>query len=132
MKNIPTPTNPKELLITFIVSGSSITLVSYLATFVNPKLANIIWVFPLGILFSILFMKYKNKSNKDISEFLFYTLLAIFLVQTFIFATLIIMTYNNHTLISTIIISTIVWIIMSIIYYLLFKNINVLKLFDKI
>jgi hypothetical protein len=60
-----------ELVKNFIMGGTIISSVSYLATFINPLIAAIVWSYPFSILPTVYFMKTQGKSNVKISKFLF-------------------------------------------------------------
>lgn len=60
-----------ELVKNFIMGGTIISSVSYLATFVSPLIAAIVWSYPFSILPTVYFMKTQGKSNARISKFLF-------------------------------------------------------------
>jgi hypothetical protein len=54
----------------FVLGGSIIASVSYLATFVNPVIASILWSYPISIIPTMYFMNEQGKSNEYISKFL--------------------------------------------------------------
>lgn len=62
-----------ELMKNFIMGGTIISSVSYLAAFVSPLIAAIVWSYPFSILPTVYFMKTQGKSNLRISKFLFST-----------------------------------------------------------
>jgi len=70
-----------KLLINFLLGGTIVASVSYIATFMNPVLASIWWSFPLSIIPSMYFMKQNGKSNQYISKFLLSTTFALILLK---------------------------------------------------
>ena len=64
----------------FMIGGTIIASVSYLATFLNPLIASIWWSYPISILPSIYFMKANGKTNEYISKFLLSTTFALILL----------------------------------------------------
>jgi len=56
-----------KLLINFLLGGTIVASVSYIATFMNPVLASIWWSFPLSIIPSMYFM---NKMVNPINIYL--------------------------------------------------------------
>lgn len=71
---------PTELGINFLLGGTIIATVSYLATFVSPLIAAIVWSYPFSILPTVYFMKRQSKSNNQISKFLFGTSFALIIL----------------------------------------------------
>ena len=69
-----------SLLRNFVIGGSVVASVSYLATFQSPLVAAILWSYPFTILPSVYFMQHHGKSNKDISKFLLGTTYALVLL----------------------------------------------------
>jgi hypothetical protein len=69
-----------QLFINFMIGGTIIASVSYLATFVNPLIASIWWCYPISLIPSIYFMKSNGKTNEYISKFLLSTTFALFLL----------------------------------------------------
>ena len=60
-----------ELVKNFIMGGTIIATVSYLATFISPLIAAIIWSYPFSILPTVYFMKRHGTPNAQVSKFLF-------------------------------------------------------------
>jgi hypothetical protein len=69
-----------ELVKNFIMGGTIISTVSYLATFISPLVAAIIWSYPFSILPTVYFMKRNGTSNARVSKFLFSTSYALILL----------------------------------------------------
>ena len=70
----------EELVKNFIMGGTIISSVSYLATFISPLIAAIVWSYPFSILPTVYFMKTQGTSNGRISKFLFSTSYALVLL----------------------------------------------------
>lgn len=69
-----------QLFRNFMIGGTIIASVSFLATFINPLIASIWWSYPISILPSIYFMKANGKTNEYISKFLLSTTFAMALL----------------------------------------------------
>jgi len=70
----------QKILINFLMGGTIVASVSYIAAFMNPVLASIWWSFPLSIIPSMYFLKQTGKSNQYISKFLLSTTFALILL----------------------------------------------------
>ena len=103
----------------FLIGGTIIASVSYLATFVNPLIASIWWSYPISILPSIYFMKANGKTNEHISKFLLSTTFALFLLLgcTY-FLSYYVKNSKSKDLTMPILKSTGWWVIGSLIFYL--------------
>ena len=64
----------------FMIGGTIIASVSYLATFVNPLTASICWSLPFSILPIIYFMYSNGKTTEYISKFLLCATFMLFLL----------------------------------------------------
>lgn len=113
-----------KIIINFILGGTIVSSVSYLATFTSPVIAAILWSFPLSIMPSIWFIHKNGKSNKYISKFLLSTTFAFILL---FLCTLVLSYYFKKSkmkegIFPSIIKSTIWWIIFSLIFYIIITN----------
>lgn len=104
--------------ITFLIGGCIILSVSYIATYVSPLLASIVWAYPISIIPSIYYMKMNSKSNAYISKFLLSTTFSLILL----FVTTYIMSYYFKILKTSsvhipILYGTGWWVLLSILFY---------------
>ena len=70
----------RELVKNFIMGGAIISSVSYLATFVSPLIAAIVWSYPFSVLPTVYIMKKNGTPNAKVSKFLFSTSYAFILL----------------------------------------------------
>ena len=124
----------KLLFKTFILSGTLIMIISYIATFYNPLIAAIFLSYPFSVIPTIYYMKQNNKSNDDISKFLFSTTLSfiLLLLCTFTIGYFFKIEPDNKYVYSIIIKSTILWCFYSLIFYLIVSNSKYKKYFIQI
>lgn len=108
-----------QLFRNFVLGGTIIASVSYLATFTSPVIASIWWSYPISILPSIYFMKANKKPNIYIAKFLLSTTFALVLL---LMCTFLLSHYikNNSasSLTMPIVKSSGWWLIGSVIFYL--------------
>lgn len=112
-----------QIIQNFILGGIIVSVVSYLATHVNPIMAAIIWSFPLSLLPAIYTMKNDGKSNDIISRFAFQSAFSIILLFIAIFS----ISYfikKKYSIIESIIYSGIIWLLSSVIYYIIMTNLK--------
>jgi len=110
---------PTELSINFLLGGTIIASVSYLATFVSPLIAAIVWSYPFSILPTVYFMKRQSKSNNQISKFLFGTSFAlIILLITTIALAYFLKHDTSDTGFSSIMKAMCVWAVGSLLFYI--------------
>jgi uncharacterized protein YacL len=104
-----------ELGINFLLGGTIIASVSYLASFVSPLIAAIVWSYPFSILPTIYFMKQQSKPNDQITKFLFGTscVLILLLITTLLTAYLL----KHDTVIVSIMKATCIWAVCSLLFY---------------
>ena len=109
-----------KLLINFLLGGTIVASVSYIATFMNPVLASIWWSFPLSILPSMYFLKHNGKSNEYIAKFLLSTTFALILlvICTFLISYYLKQSSNNEGILPSILKATGWWSVCSIIFYI--------------
>ena len=62
--------NKELLVINFFIGGITVVCVSFLANYVNPILAAILWSFPFTIVPAIDFLYKCNRSHQYVSNFL--------------------------------------------------------------
>ena len=113
-----------KLLINFLLGGTIVASVSYIATFMNPVLASIWWSFPLSIIPSMYFMKQNGKSNQYISKFLLSTTFALILLVlcTFLISYYLKDSSNSDGIVPSIAKATVWWAVCSVIFYILIIN----------
>jgi len=110
---------PTELGINFLLGGTIIATVSYLATFVSPLIAAIVWSYPFSILPTVYFMKRQSKSNNQIAKFLFGTSFAlIILLITTIALAYFLKHDTSDTGFSSIMKAMCIWAVGSLIFYI--------------
>ena len=109
-----------KLFINFLLGGTIVASVSYLATFMNPVLASIWWSFPLSILPSMYFMKQNGKSNEYISKFLLSTTFALILlvICTFLISHYLKQSSDSEGIFPAIVKATAWWSVCSVFFYL--------------
>lgn len=114
----------KKVFINFLVGGTIVASVSYIATFMNPVLASIWWSFPLSIIPSMYFMRQNGKSNKYISKFLVSTTFAFVLLVlcTFLISHYLKQTNDKDGITPAILKATGWWAICSAVFYLAVVN----------
>ena len=107
-----------ELVKNFIMGGFIISSVSYLATFVSPLIAAIVWSYPFSLLPTVYFMKKNGAPNAQVSKFLFSSSYAFILL---ILATLsmgfMLKNDNSNGGIASICKATAIWAIGAVILY---------------
>lgn len=112
----------EKISLNFIIGGTIIATVSYLATHLNPVIGAIVWSYPFLIIPSIYYMKNAGKSNEYISKFLLSTTFGLILLfLTTILLSIYLKKEKQGSLIKPIIIATFWWFVMSIIFYLVIK-----------
>lgn len=121
----------KLLFKTFILSGTLIMLLSYIATFYSPLIASIFYSYPISVIPTIYYMKQNNKSNNDISKFLFSSTLSfiLLLLSTFTIGYFFKVDPENKYVYGIIIKSTILWCFYSLFFYLFVTNSKYKKYF---
>lgn len=110
-----------KLLINFLMGGTIVASVSYIATYMNPVLASIWWSFPLSIIPSMYFMKQNGKSNEYISKFLLSTTFALILlvICTFLISYYLKQSSKNEGILPSILKATGWWGVCSILFYII-------------
>jgi len=106
-----------SVLQNFVLGGTIIASVSYLATFMDPILGAIWWSFPISLLPTLYFMKHHGKSNKYIADFTVSTTYALILLvlSTGCLAYFIKNTKDSITM--PVIKTTGVWLVASVVFY---------------
>lgn len=114
----------KKVFINFLVGGTIVASVSYIATFMNPVFASIWWSFPFSIIPSMYFMRQNGKSNKYISKFLVSTTFALvlFVLCTFLIRHYLKQTNDKDGITPAILKATGWWAICSVVFYLAVVN----------
>jgi hypothetical protein len=112
-----------SLAVNFLMGGTIVSSVSYLASFVSPLIAAILWSYPFSILPTVYFMKQHSKSNSDISKFLMSASAAfILLFATTMTAALLLKRDTTSSGIGSIAKATGVWVIGAIIFYIVIQS----------
>lgn len=110
-------------ILQFLSGGLVVVIVSYLASYMDPLLASLFWSYPLSLLPSLYYMKQNGTNNIAISKFL----LGISFLLPLLILMLLVMSFcfrrsNNSTILQPIIYSTLIWLVSSILFYLVIKN----------
>jgi hypothetical protein len=105
----------------FLIGGSVIALVSFLASFENPVIAAIIWSYPLSIVPSMYNMKQNHHSDQYIAKFLFSTTFALLLlvICTLTLAYYLSRSKPSESITPAVLKSTVIWGICSVIFYII-------------
>lgn len=115
-----------EIVSNIIISGIIVTLVSYISIYFNPLIASIIWSFPISFFTMAYVMHSKKCTNKQIAKLYLNILLLIFPLFLVTMCIYLFFYYsNNNTIIYPIIKTSIVWLIISVIFY---GTINIFEL----
>jgi fumarate reductase subunit D len=114
-----------EYINTFVTSGLTITLVSYIASFVDPVLAAILWTFPVSIILPMYYMKVHNKSNEEIAYYAISTLFAIILLLIILFSFYYFISRSKNGIFVPIVKASTIWFISSIIFYTITHNLDI-------
>ena len=114
----------KHIFENFVLGGTMIALVSYLASFENTVLASLLWACPLFIFPSMYFMKQHHHSNQSIAKFLFSTTFALGLL---LLCTLSISYVLHHSkpsagITPVILVSSLAWGICAFVFYWIVEN----------
>ncbi len=108
----------------FLIGGTLIALTSYIGTFFDPLVAAIFWSFPISILPTLYFMKQNNKNNMYISRFTLSTTYALILLVVTTFFLSYFLKQDKKSINGPIIKTSGVWLICSIIFYIIIKYFN--------
>lgn len=107
-----------EILTNILISGTIVTMVSYISIYSNPLIASIIWSFPISFFSMAYVMHSKKQTNKQIAKLFLNIVLLIFplFIVTLGFYKFLCCSKNND--VYTPIIKTIMlWAAISILYY---------------
>ena len=118
--------NITDSLNTFIGAGTTSAIIGYLVNNVDPLIAAILWTFPFTILFPIYNLHKNKKSNKFISNFLKTQSYTLFLLVVFLYSSAYFVdrSSKNESIINPLSKGAGVWLIVSIIYYIIMKMID--------
>ena len=118
--------NITDSLNTFIGAGTTSAIIGYLVNNVDPLIAAILWTFPFTILFPIYNLRKNKKSNKFISNFLKTQSYTLFLLVVFLYSSAYFVdrSSKNESIINPLSKGAGVWLIVSIIYYIIMKMID--------
>jgi hypothetical protein len=105
----------------FLLGGTLVSVISYLATYVSPLLAAIVWSFPLSLIPTIYSMKSEGKSNKTIGKFLFNTTFSLGLLFIVTLSLSYFISRAKDGLLMPILASAGIWAVFSVIYYFIMK-----------
>ena len=120
----------RDLIQNFLIGGFIVTSVSYIGTFMSPLLGAIWWSFPLSLLPSIYFMHQQNKNNQYISEFALSTTFALLLLFISTYALSYFIKHEpNNEIFYPILKTAAVWIVLSIVFYLIVERFGLTKYF---
>jgi O-antigen/teichoic acid export membrane protein len=109
---------------TFFGAGVTSILIYYLVEKFNPIIAAIIWTLPFTMIFPIYSMHKDSKSNKFLGKYLKTQTYSMFLLVVWLFATgyFLETAIKNDGVLIPMLKGTGVWLIISILYYILVKN----------
>lgn len=111
---------PHQLFRNFVMGGTIVATVSYMATFMNPVLAAIWWSYPFTIIPSLYFMKQNKVSNANISKFLISSTFALsILVACMFFMSR--QTKLNKPLLEVVGTTTLFWMLCGALFYFFHK-----------
>jgi FtsH-binding integral membrane protein len=110
-----------KLFVNFLMGGTIVASVSYIATYMNPVLASIWWSFPISIIPSMYFMKQSGKSNAYIAKFLLSTTFALILlvICTFLISHYLKQSGDNEGIAPAILKASGWWAVCSILFYII-------------
>ncbi len=126
--------NYLSLINTFFGAGLSSAIIYVLVLYINPLVAAIIWTMPFTLIFPIInFYNREKKSNKFISTYLKTQIYTMFLLLVFLYATahFIEIAPKEDGIYIPLFKGAGVWAGVSIIYYYVDKNINILNFKQK-
>jgi len=107
-----------ELVVNFLLGGTIISSVSYIASFISPLIAAIVWSYPFSILPTVYFMKQQSKSNKQVSKFLFATSCAFILLFVTTITTAYFLKHDTSEMgFDSIVKATGIWAVCSVLFY---------------
>lgn len=109
---------------TFFGAGLTSTLIYYITEKFNPIIAAIIWTVPFTMIFPIYSMHKDGKSNKFLGKYLKTQTYSMFLLVIWLFATahFLEIAIKNDGVLIPMLKGTGIWLIISILYYILIKN----------
>lgn len=108
-----------DLIPNFFIGGLITASISFIGTFFSPSIAALWWAFPATLLPSLYYMHQQGKSLKYISYFSFLTSAALIIL----FFTTLSLGYfykNTKSFWKPIVISSGIWLILSIIFFIIF------------
>ena len=111
---------------TFLGAGTSSAIVGYLVNNVDPLIAAILWTFPFTILFPIYNLRKNKKSNRFISNFLKMQSYTLFLLVIFLYSSAYFVenSSKNESIVTPLSKGAGVWLIVSVIYYIIMKHLD--------
>jgi len=116
--------NIGELLNTFFGAGLSSVMIFYLVLVVSPLVAAIMWTLPFTMIFPIYNMHKEHKSNSFIGKYLRTQTYTMVLLLVFLYATahFVETAAKADGIVIPLLKGTGVWLIASILYYIVAKN----------
>ena len=114
------------ILNTFFGAGFGSVLVYYLAMYVDPLVATIIWTIPFTMIFPIYNLYYAKKTNSFISKFLRTQTYSMFLLVIFLYASAYFIEHAkpNDGIVLPMLKGGGVWTCFAIVYYAIVKNLS--------
>ena len=67
----------RDLIQNFLIGGTIVASISYLATYISPLAGAIWWAFPLSLVPSMYYMHRQGRTNKDVAQFVLATTYAL-------------------------------------------------------
>lgn len=118
--------NIYDSLNSFIGAGLTASIVGYIVNYSDPLIGAILWTFPFTILFPIFNLHKNKKSNLFISKFLKTQSYTLFLLVVYLYsASYFVRTAeSSQGMIIPLAKGSLVWLIVSIIYFIIMKKIG--------
>ena len=112
-----------SVLSTFTVSGLLSAIVGYLAEHVNPVFAAIIWTYPFTLIVPLYVLHRNKKSNTFIGNFVRIQTFAVILIPIVLYFIyyFISRTPTSEGVVYALIKASLIWVICSILYYVIIK-----------
>jgi len=119
----------RNLITNFFIGGFVTSSISYSGTFLSPMAAAIWWAFPISLLPSMYYMHQQGKSNSYIAEFTLTTTYALIILFFTTMALGYFFKWEKNSFWFPILKSVGVFLVLSIIYYIIIKTFGLEKYF---
>ena len=101
----------------FLMGGSIVSSISYIATYLNPLLGAIWWSFPLSLIPSLWYMKQHDKSNSYLAKFSLSTTYALILLVISTLGLYYFFNNENYSFWVPVGKASLLWFVCSIVFY---------------